>query len=240
MRTYISAIAFVHKLHHQPDPTSSFMVAKTLQGIRNQQPSSGPQLLPITRDILHTLLQALPFAVPTPYQLSLWRAIFLLTFHGCLRAGEVTLASNSNHLLQYSQINISSGTIRLTFRSYKHSRGDNPTVTIAQEPHRPICPVVALETYILKRGTSPGPLFIHHDHCTVTRSQFSAVLKSTATLCSLQAHHYNTHSFRAGRATQMAADGQSDQTIRAAGRWKSSAFQRYIRPAEIILPRNKP
>ena len=227
----------MHKLHHLPDPTTAFVVTKTLQGIRNQNTTSAPQLLPITKQILHNLLAALPFAVTTPYQLSLWRALFLLTFHACLRAGEVTLANNPNNLLQRSQLHLTTNNLRLQFKQYKHSHGATPTIMVNADPTSPNCPVAAMRQYLVNRGQHPGPLFIHPDKSAITRLQFSLILKSTATMCSLQAARYNTHSFRIGRATQMATDGQSDQTIRSAGRWRSTAYQRYIRPTEVLLPR---
>ena len=236
IRTYLSAISFVHKLHQQPDPSSTYVIGKTLQGIRNQQQTPQPQLLPITKPILHTLVAALPFAVRDHFQLLLWRSIFLLTFHGCLRAGEVTLACNRAHVIQLDQVTITSQSITITFRSYKHSRGTTPTIVINATGTHSTCPVVALQKYLHARGPSPGHLYTHQDSSTPTRSQFSTVLKTTATLSSLPAERYNTHSFRAGRATQMASDGLSDQVIRSAGRWKSTAYQRYIRPTDVTLP----
>jgi len=46
---------------------------------------------------------------------------------------------------------------------------------------------------------------------------------------------FNTHSFRIGRATDMALEGCSDQQIKLAGRWKSYAFKDYIKPYLIRL-----
>ena len=218
------------------DPTSAFIITKTLQGIKNQQSPPHQRLLPITKPILQALIAALPFALNNQYQLALWRAVFLLTFHGCMRAGEVTLANNPQNLIQISQIQLTQDAVRIAFRAYKHSQGATPTITISADPSSNCCPVTSLRNYLAYRGPIPGPLFIHQDASAATRQQFSERLKTTATMCNLPSHCYNTHSFRVGRATQMATDGQSDQTIRTAGRWKSSAFQRYIRPTNVILP----
>ena len=224
--------------HHTShlDMPSSTDCAITLQGIRNQQSTSRQHLLPITRSILHALIAALPFAVTNQYQLALWKAVFLLTYHGCMRTGEVTLANKPQNLIQTSQIHFTQDTLRIAFRAYKHSQGATPTITISADPSSNCCPVTSLRNYLAYRGPIPGPLFIHQDASAATRQQFSEKLKTTATMCNLPSHCYNTHSFRVGRATQMATDGQSDQIIRTAGRWKSSAFQRYIRPTNVILP----
>lgn len=41
--------------------------------------------------------------------------------------------------------------------------------------------------------------------------------------------HYSGHSFRSGAATRAAEQGISDATIKALGRWKSEAYQVYIK-----------
>ena len=224
--------------HHTShlDMPSSTDSAITLQGIRNQQSTSRQCRLPITKSILHALIAALPFAVTNQYQLALWKALFLLTFHGCMRAGEVTLANNRQNLIQTSQVQLAQDAVCISFRAYKHSQGATPTITISADPSPATCPVSSLRNYLAYRGSTPGPLFIHQNSSAVTRQQFSEKLKATSTICNLPSHSYNTHSFRVGRATQMATDGQSDQTIRTAGRWKSSTFQRYIRPTNFVLP----
>jgi hypothetical protein len=46
---------------------------------------------------------------------------------------------------------------------------------------------------------------------------------------------YNTHSFRFGRATDMATQGYTDIQIRMAGRWSSAAYKKYIKPHIIVI-----
>ena len=236
IRTYLSAISFVHKLHNHPDPTTAFVVSKTMQGIRNQETPTNNQLLPITKSVLISLLGALPFAVVHNYELSMWHALFLFTYHGCLRSGEVTLSTNPANVIQLSQVSVLQDLIHIHFKRYKHSQGATPIITIMAEEDRQHCPVRALATYLTHRGQHIGPLFCNANTTPVTRAQFAEILKTTAAMSSLQPHQYNTHSFRIGRATQLAVDGQPDQLIRAAGRWKSSAYQRYIRPTNVVLP----
>jgi hypothetical protein len=47
---------------------------------------------------------------------------------------------------------------------------------------------------------------------------------------SARATNYTLHSGRIGGATALAAAGVADSAIMAAGRWKSDAYSRYIRP----------
>ena len=45
----------------------------------------------------------------------------------------------------------------------------------------------------------------------------------------LESSHYAGHSFRIGAGTTAAERGIPDSTIKVLGRWKSEAFQSYIR-----------
>ena len=48
--------------------------------------------------------------------------------------------------------------------------------------------------------------------------------------------NYNTHSFRVGKASDMAVAGVPEAVIRKAGRWSSDAFKRYIRFTLFKMP----
>ena len=93
-----------------------------------------------------------------------------------------------------------------------------------------------MDRYIAVRGNTPGPLFIQQANLPVNRASFVHFLNKCLVTSNLQVSRYNTHSFRIGRATQMAMDGHTNDQIKAAGRWKSSAFLKYIRPSYFTLP----
>lgn len=91
IRSYISAISFVHKCHIITDPTQAFIVNKTLAGIRYG--TSGEQdskLKPITKHVFHQIIDMLPFCTESMYDRIMYKALFLITYYACLRAGEVT------------------------------------------------------------------------------------------------------------------------------------------------------
>lgn len=237
IRTYVSAIAFPHKMAEQTDPTESFLIAKTLQGIKNQQSTrTSHRLLPITKNILHQLVDSLPFSVNDTYSRAMWKAIFLLTYHACLRSGEVVSSNNTDNIIGLHQVNLQLNSLFITFYKFKHSQGATPTLCIKPDQNTCYCPLQALRQYLQVRGSQPGFLFIDKHSAPPTRLQFAHLLKSTLTMTGHPAHRYNTHSFRIGRATQLASDNHSDATIRTAGRWHSSAYRRYIRPTSIVLP----
>ena len=238
IRTYISAISFIHKLNSVSDPANSFLVAKTLQGLHNQasQQSRSP-LRPITRDILYILLDHISLVTPSNYYVTMWTALFQLCYHACLRVGEAVVSANHQHTLRVDQIHLAPNRITLKFETYKHSSNAAPAVNIQSDsnPHR--CPVQAMLRFHSLRPNIPGPFFIDHNSSPINRNTFSAFLKSVLAAANFQPDLYNTHSFRIGRTTQLAQDNHSEQTIRSAGRWKSSAYQQYIRSNSINLPK---
>ena len=81
------------------DPTSSELVKKALEGARKIFPTES-QLLPITKPLLHRLLDALPHITMGPYDLKMYTALFLLAFHVCLRAEELVTSASDKHVLQ--------------------------------------------------------------------------------------------------------------------------------------------
>ena len=70
--------------------------------------------------------------------------------------------------------------------------------------------------------------------CLGLRFEFDASLKQLLHFCGYDTSGYDTsafkgHSFHIGAATAAALRGDSDVQIRAAGRWTSDAFKKYIR-----------
>ena len=74
-------------------------------------------------------------------------------------------------------------------------------------------------------------LFAYPDGSPMLRSEFDVSLKRLLGFCGYQTSAFKGHSFRIGAATAAALRGESDAQIRAAGRWTSDAFKKYIRIA---------
>ena len=237
IRTYVSAISFTHKLVGTQDPTNAFIVAKTLQGIKNQQAQRISQTkLPITKELLRSLVHSLRFSVPDNYSRAMWKAIFLFTYHACLRAGEAVFSATSQHTLRLDQLTLTHNTATIRFETFKHNNKSSDTVILQASADTVTCPLLALHQYLQLRGRKPGRLFIHANATQVTRAQLTQALHSALTMAGHTAHRYNTHSFRIGKATQLASENHSDSTIRTAGRWRTTAFKRYIRPQGFVMP----
>ena len=108
--------------------------------------------------------------------------------------------------------------------------GQTTTLLIQRQHSTPLCPVHNLKKFLAIRPctTTNHSLFIHSNTKPLTRFQFNAVLQKAIQSAGIGGH-FGTHSFRIGRATDLALQGYSDQQIQTFGRWKSLAFQKYIR-----------
>ena len=99
----------------------------------------------------------------------------------------------------------------------------------------PICPVAAVLSFLAVRPPSAGPLFVHADSSPLTRAQLIAAVRSALESLGVDVTRYSGHSFRVGAATAAAQVGLSDSFIQTLGRWRSSAYLRYIRTPRSSL-----
>lgn len=114
------------------------------------------------------------------------------------------------------------------FRIFKHSYNQAPFSLIIYR-QQSFCPVQLLLNYIVLRGTQPGPFFSTLDGAPISRTSFTDLLSLAIRHCGLDPSRYKGHRFRIVAATHAAERGFSDAQIRSFGRWKSNAFQKYIR-----------
>ena len=233
--TYVSALGYCHKLQGFSDPSKVFYVSQMLKGF-NKVGFRLDSRLPITLPILDKLLSMAPSLVGSAYQICQFQAMCSLAFFAFLCIGEMTSTGgrNGNSPLQISQIskllNASKEVIafKITFGNFKHSYNDRPfSITVSRQPQS--CPVEFLAKYLAVRGPRSGALFITVDGAPVSRSYFSNQLSSAIQFCGLSPSVYKGHSFRIGAASHAADKGLSDAQIRLLGRWKSNAFQKYLR-----------
>ena len=86
-----------------------------------------------------------------------------------------------------------------------------------------------LSRFLKVRGPFKGPLFPFANASPVTRNYLCQYLGKTLQWPGLDPTKYKSHSFRIGAATTAADMGMSETQIQLMGRWKSTAFRRYIR-----------
>ena len=80
-----------------------------------------------------------------------------------------------------------------------------------------------------------GPLFTNASNSPITDTIFRKVLRKAITKLGLNPSVYTPHSFRIGGATLAHELNYSDSQIRQIGRWKSVAFNKYVRPQNSQL-----
>lgn len=88
IRSHLSAISFWHKLHGWCNPVDSFIVCKCLIGVSNSLPPHDPHKLSVMPNLLRQISLILPAIFSDPYQVIMFRAVFLLAFFAFLRVSE--------------------------------------------------------------------------------------------------------------------------------------------------------
>ena len=154
----------------------------------------------------------------------------LLAFFALLRVSEYTTPSSStfDESIHHSVSDVAViWTRRIATINIKVSKTDpfreGVCLKVGMLGHY-LCPVRALARYLLIRGPRPGPLFLFRNGAHLTRARILDIL--TRALPDIP--NINTHSFRRGGASALAAAGIPDTTIRVLGRWKSNAYADYI------------
>ena len=243
IKCYLSAIRFHQIFSGLPDPGISNMVRleQLLKGIKSVQArlkkNQRPRL-PITPSILKCMKAVW---IPTSNlrikrdNKMLWAAC-TLCFFGFFRVGELMSSSTSSYDPE----------TQLTFRDIAIDNVKSPTLLQVHlkasktDPFREgvdvyvgksgndIYPISAMSVYLSSRGGQDGPLFLFEDGTFLTKDRFVSAVREALKLIGIDPSKYSGHSFRRGAATTAQSRGISDVTIKMLGRWKSSAYTRYI------------
>ena len=247
IKVYLSAVRNMHVsmgLHNVFNAQLTPRLQLTLKGIQKSQASTHPPRvrLPITLQIMGSI-KALLSKQPHSYtNIMIWAAC-CLAFFGFLRVSEFTVPADN----QYDE------SCHLSFNSVSVDNRDNPQqlrISIKHSKTDPfrkgvdiflgttgdnICPVKGILPYLAMRGNHKGPLFVFQDGRSLTRQRFSSALDGLLKQFHINAHCYNTHSFRIGAATTARQANIPDSLIKMLGRWKSDVYQSYIRtpPQEL-------
>ena len=222
-----------------PFLTDTPRLALTLRGHRRSgrtPGSSRPQRLPITPDVLRALYNIWNRALGAYLSKLLWAAC-CTGFFGFLRAGEFTVDSAAAfdpeaHLTPGDVAFDSLQAPSLVAIRIKQSKTDpfrQEASVVLGRTGCWLCPVAALAAYLAVRSWSVGPLFRFESGAPLSRSALVIFVRAALRQAGLPAASYSGHSFRIGVATTAASLGLEDSAVRALGRWRSSAFHRYIR-----------
>lgn len=245
IKTYLSGVRHYLLVHNLHSPFSDQQLPRLqllLKGIKRATSRRAPsrERLPITPDILRALLRVLNEHPSDPDNIMIWAAMNLCLF-GFLRSGEICCPSPSSynptwHLCVGDIAIDKPQDTRVLFATIKGSKTDpfRSGVTIAVgATSEVVCPIKAMLPYLALRQAQPGPLFKFASGEFLTRARFVKEVRRLLQAAGLQPDKYAGHSFRIGAATTAARKGIPDNIIQTLGRWKSSAYQAYIR-----LPRD--
>ncbi len=237
---YVNAVANYHKMNDWENPCEAFKVKRALKGAARDNTCPDSRA-PITPVILAQLINALPRICQSKYEVSLFRAIFLIAFFGLFRIGELVCPSKTEYarsVVRINDVQHKKNTLRITLRFSKTDQtGKTSVITMKGSEGHKLCPVRALCLYAKQRGRVPGPLFVHNDNSFVSIFQFNAVLKSVLNLALPGCNSIKSHSFRIGGATNAIAKGIPYEDVQNMGRWRSHAARKYIRVQEIDVAR---
>lgn len=246
IKVYLSGVRFYQIAHGFGDPfrgseSSHPRLDYVMRGIKRAQAEGGVKLkprLPVTPVILDKLQDLLCGSVRgSQDDLMLWAAA-CTGFFGFLRAAEFLCPSPREY----------DPSVHLSLADVAMDDHSNPSVIrirIKQSKTDPfragvdvflgrseskICPVRALTSYLARRGSQPGPLFIHQGSGSpLSRSTLVAEIRQAVTALGLSPDDFSGHSLRIGAASTAAARGIEDSLIQTLGRWSSTAYLQYVK-----------
>lgn len=242
IKVYLSALRHSQVALGLPGPDRSSMPKLKLvqRGIERARAIAGtnpsPPRLPITPSILlgiqrHWAPHGLDFN-----HIMLWAACST-AFFGFFRLGELTVPSDSafdpSCHLSPADVSIDSrdspSLVRIFLKASKTDQLREGVPIFLPKTNSPLCPVAAITAYMAVRGQALGPFFRFQDIRPLTPDRFISAVRDAIRHLGLPPANYSCHSFRIGAATTAAERGIEDSTIQTLGRWKSDAFQAYIR-----------
>lgn len=246
-RKYLSAVRAWHITQGWPPPLSDdrdTQIAWSLRGLDNilAGKRKRPPRPPITLLMLRALRATLN--INEPFDACIW-AMCACAFWGMMRFGEVSVKSrvafDGTKHLKRRDVLISSDLMgkpyaRLDLPSAKTAApGEIQQVFLVEEPG--VCPLSALRNLARVVPAGPeDPLFSWADSIGTVRPMAKTPSLNRINEI-LLAWGWGTafgHSFRIGGASLYLARKVSPEIIRIAGRWKSLAYEVYIRAFEQV------
>lgn len=249
IKCYLSAVRHLHIAEGADDPGISSMarleqVMKGIKMIQSKGVRKGKERLPITPELLLKLKGIWEKEPCREDAIMLWGAA-LLCFFGFMRAGEITVPSDNGFdegaHLSPNDISVDSirdpQVLKVHIKASKTDPFRKGMDIFVGRTNKALCPVGAVLAYQTARGKSSGPFFRFANGKPLTRERLVRRVREALAQAGVDYSSYSGHSFRSGAATTAARCGVADATIKMLGRWKSSAYQLYIKTPRDQLAR---
>ena len=239
LRSYISAIKDTLLMDGYEWKTDKLLISTLTQSCKAKN-DKVTNRLPIQISLLEILLYEVErqYQDDQPYLDLLYKNIFSLAYYGLLRISELALSPHVIKACNIHTANNKDKILILLYSSKTHGKNKRPQeVKIARTvdsdgTQRRFCPFKLSREYLAIRGNychMEEQYFIFRDGSPVTASHVRSVLKRCLKAVGLNNSLYGTHSFRIGRATDLAKLGKTIEQIKRIGRWSSNAVYNYIR-----------
>ena len=246
IKCYLSAIRHLHVAVGLGDPRICDMarleqVLREVKSTQAKEKRNPKARLPISIDLLHKLKRVWETKASED-AIMLWAAASLC-FFGFLRSGEITVPSDSAYdegaHLSFEDISVdcieNPQVLKVRIKASKTDPFRMGVDVYVGRTNCSLCPVAAVLAYMAMKGPKPGPLFTFSDKKPLTRARFVLKVKEELSEAGVVSTPYSGHSFRSGAATTASERGISDATIKALGRWRSNAYQLYIKTSQEHL-----
>ena len=232
MATLARRLAGIRAAHAErgfPDPTKGELIRLTFRGIRRRFGRPQRRVAALCSDDLRTIVASLRKSIKDIRD----AAILLIGFAGAFRRSELVAIDRGDVDIHETRAVI------VLCRSKTDQTGQGRSVSIPRVQD-PMCPVAALERWLVVSQISDGPLLRPVTKGgnivpkRISPEAIACVVKSRVQRIGRDPRRYAGHSLRAGFATEAATLGVPTLRIRAqTGHLSVSALERYIRDGEL-------
>lgn len=232
IRVYLSGVRNSHILRGFKNPLGGERLKLALKGTLVLSPPPNRKL-PITFSILEKMFEV----CKKRHDKLLIRTAITLAFFGCLRASELCISTKFD-----ATTNLTISDVRL-FKDEKYlilhlkksktdylSEGSNIYIGCSESK---VCSYCTMVRYLQTRCvplTSPNdPLLIDVNGSVLSKTKFVDITRLLLASIGINPQQFSGHSYRAGSATTAGNIKFNEHEIKSLGRWKSNAYELYLR-----------
>ena len=222
-------------------------ITTLLNAVKRSQGTSTRPRHPITASVLSQMCLLLKNGYISPFVDKLLKAVFVTSFFGFLRCGEITISQPefdpSKHIC-LNDVTFCETHVQLLLRYSKTDPYKKGIVIplFKAENNTDLCPYRALTQYLELRKTifpnnllPNSPFFLTENGKALCRSYYMMHIKHILARLGYDNSHYSGHSMRIGAATSASAARLEDHLIQTLGRWSSDCYKTYIHtPIHVI------